>query len=137
MMSVKRFFKRMYVRYLKVVRYQVSNETNKLTDNERITKTICMKLINHPLSKFLIAPLSGKRYIKNESLNIFVVLDDKRVSITNHVYHYDVTIPQREFDRLALMFDNKTENIRQSFENDMKSQIVHSLSTILTKISNL
>ncbi len=135
-MRIKRFFKRMYVRYLKTIRYHVNNETSKLTDNERITKTICMKLINHPLSKFLIAPLSGKRYIKNEPLNIFVVLDDRRVSITNHVYHYDVTLPQREFDRLSLMFDNKTESIRQSFETDMKSQIVHSLSTILTKVSN-
>ena len=40
----------------------------------------------------------------------------------------------RNWDRITNMYDNKTEKIRQEFETEMKSQIKHSLSTILTKV---
>jgi hypothetical protein len=69
-------------------------------------------------------------------LKIFIILDDKKVTITNHVYHYDVILPQRDWDRLVLMYDNKTESIREEFETEMMSQIVCSLSTILSKVSD-
>lgn len=136
---MKNFFKqlgkRLYAKYLLTIRYNTSKQNQVLTQNERICKTICYKLIKHPDSKFLIAPVSGKRYIKNQSLKIFIILDDKKITITNHVYHYDVIIPQRDWDRLVLMYDNKTESIREDFETEMMSQIVCSLSTILTKVS--
>lgn len=130
----KRLIKRMYAKYLKSVRY-TSNQNPENNHNERICKSICYKMINNPHSKFLIAPLSGKRYIKNEVLKVFIILDDKKVTITNHIYHYDVILTQRDFDRVSHMYDNKTEEIRNEFENEMMSQIVVSLSTILHKIS--
>ena len=131
---IKRFIKRLYAKYLKNVRY-TTNQTLENNHNERICKSICYKMINNPHSKFLIAPLSGKRYIKNEVLKVFIILDDKKVTITNHIYHYDVILTQRDFDRVSHMYDNKTEEIRNEFENEMMSQIVVSLSTILYKIS--
>lgn len=131
---IKRFIKRLYAKYLKNVRY-TTNQTPENNHNERICKSICYKMINNPHSKFLIAPLSGKRYIKNEVLKVFIILDDKKVTITNHIYHYDVILTQRDFDRVSHMYDNKTEEIRNEFENEMMSQIVVSLSTILYKIS--
>ncbi len=131
---IKRLFKRLYAKYLRQVRYSV-NQTPESNQNERICKSICYKMINNPHSKFLIAPLSGKRYIKNEVLKVFIILDDKKITITNHIYHYDVILNQRDFDRITHMYDNKTEQIRNDFENEMMSQIMVSLSTILTKIS--
>ena len=122
---IKRFIKRLYAKYLKNVRY-TTNQNPENTHNERICKSICYKMINNPHSKFLIAPLSGKRYIKNEILKVFIILDDKKITITNHIYHYD---------RITHMYDNKTEQIRNEFENEMMSQIMVSLSTILHKIS--
>ena len=77
----------------------------------------------------------GSGYIKNEVLKVFIILDDKKITITNHIYHYDVILTQRDFDRVSHMYDNKTEEIRNEFENEMMSQIVVSLSTILHKIS--
>ena len=130
----KRLFKRLYAKYLKNVRY-TTNQNPENTHNERICKSICYKMINNPHSKFLIAPLSGKRYIKNEVLKVFIILDDKKVTITNHIYHYDVILSQRDFDRVSHMYDNNTEEIRNEFENEMMSQIMVSLSTILHKIS--
>ena len=133
---IKRFFKRKYVKYLINVRYsKMVKDDTQPNYNERLCKTICYKLINHKDSKFLIAPISGKRYIKNSPLELFVILDYGRVSITNHIYHYDVVFTDRDFDRITRMYDNKTETIRQEFENDMKSQIQSSLSTILDKLN--
>jgi hypothetical protein len=134
---IKKFFRRKYVKYLINVRYRksVPDGNLEINQNERICKSICYKLINQPDSKFLIAPISGKRYIKNSRLELFVILDDKRISITNHVYHYDVFFTDRDFDRITKMYDNKTETIRQEFENEMKSQIHTSLSTILHRLN--
>ena len=135
---IRRFIQRKYVRYLISVRYSklISGENTEASQNEKSCKSICYKLINQPDSTFLIAPISGKRYIKNSRLDLFVILDDKRISITNHVYHYDVVFTDRDFDRITKMYDNKTETIRQEFENEMKSQIQNSLSTILDRLNN-
>jgi hypothetical protein len=132
---LKRLVKRMYVRILLIGRNSFTKESDKLTENDKICKAICYKLIKHSSSKFLIAPRSGKRYIKNDVLNIFLILDDRKITITNHVYHYDVTLPERDFARISRMYDDKTELIRETYESDMMSQIVYSLSTILKNVS--
>jgi hypothetical protein len=132
---IKRFFKRLYVRYLIWLKYNKWSERNEDPNpNERLCKSICHKLINQPDSKFLIAPISGKRYIKNSRLKLFVILDDRRVSVTDSLYHYDVVLSDRDWDRLSLMYDNKTEKIRQDFEDEMRSQIKSSLNNILDKL---
>ena len=106
------------------------------TEGEKTALTICRHLITHNNSKFLIAPLSGKRYIKNEELGLFLILDEKLVSITNHLYHYEINVNQRDWDRIVLMYDNKTERIRQQFEDEIMAQIQHSLIDIKNKVEN-
>lgn len=133
---IKRICKRLLIKFLLWTRNNSTfNHKRELTKNEIICITICKKLINHPDSKFLIAPLSNKRYIKNQTLDLFIVLEDTQISITNHLYHYDVSIPNQEWKKITNRYDYKTEKIRQDYENEMKSQIVHSLSSILDKVS--
>jgi len=132
---LKKLMKRLYVKFVLWHRYRFFSTTKGIQVNEKICTAICRKLINHPDSKFLIAPLSYKRYIKNAKLELFVVMDERRVEITNHVYHYDIVLEQKEWVKLTQLFDSKTENIRQEYENEIKSQIIHSLSTILEKIN--
>jgi hypothetical protein len=62
-------------------------------------------------------------------------MDDRKISITNHVYHYDIVLSQRDWEKLNVLYDNKTEIMRQGYEDEIKSQIVHSLSSILEKIA--
>ena len=62
----KRLVKRLYVKMLLIGRYSFTKEGQELTENDKICKAICYKLIKHHNSRFLIAPRSGKRYIKNE-----------------------------------------------------------------------
>lgn len=132
---MKRFLKRFYVKWCILSKYKWAKPVDfELTESEKVCLNICRNLIKHPDSKFLIAPLSGKRYIKNPKLELFVILDDRRISLTNHVYHYDVKLLDRDWDRLVNMYDTKTEKIRQGLEDEIKSQINHSLQSILDKI---
>lgn len=130
---IKQFAKRSYVRYLNLNRSQ-SAEDQKNSDTEKLCMSITRSLITNSESKFLLAPLSGKRYIKNENLEIFVILDRGSISITNHVYHYDVTLSNRNWQRITGMYDNKVEGIRQEYEDEIMQNIEHSLSVIHNKI---
>jgi len=131
----RRLFKRMGFRiYLKFKRISRTNMSS-IDENEIKSSAICRRLISHPDSQFLIAPLSHKRYIKNDPLGMFIVLSDSRINITNHVYNYDVNLTQVVSDKLNDMFDKKVESLRQEFETEIKGQIKHSLTTILGKLT--
>lgn len=130
-----RFFKRLRIKtYLFFKRVSTPGK-KEYTESEIKSAAICRRLINHPDSMFLIAPLSNKRYIRNEALGMFVILSDNRTNITNHIYNYDISVPSTMSDKLREMFDNKVEGTRLNFEKEMHSQIQHSLSTILKKLS--
>jgi hypothetical protein len=133
---MKKFFKQFYVKWLVWFRYKTIKASEELTDNQRICLGICRSLINHSDSKFLIAPLSGERFIKNTELRLFVILEGRQISITNHVYHYDVTLYDREWERLTRLYDNKTEFTRQQYKEEIKSQIKNSLQVILDKVKS-
>ncbi len=130
--KVFRFFKRIYYRMV-IFNRRASERNQPQSQTEKIACAITRKLINHPDSKFLLAPLSGKRYIKNSDMGIFVILYKETISITNHVYHYDMIISQRNWNRLTVMYDNKVENIRQEYEDDIMSQIKNSLENLNNK----
>ena len=103
---------------------------------EKTCTAICRKLITHKSSKYTIAPLSDKRYIINKDLDIFVVIVDNRVEITNHVYHYIIKLSEKDITKLRKQFDAKVEQIRLEYESEIKSQINNTLSTILEKVLN-
>jgi hypothetical protein len=130
---MKRLFKRLGLRIYRMINGGMGRRD--LTENQIKAAAICRKLINNPFSKFLIAPVSRNRYIRNEKLKMFIILSDNKLKIINHVYSYDVYITNSEHDRLKIMFDNKVESHRMSFENDINSQIQYSLTNIIKKLS--
>ena len=92
-------------------------------------------MILHPDSKFTIAPLSEKRYIVNKTVDIFVIIEDSKVEITNHVYHYVVTLSEIDIDKIKKLYDQKVEDERLNYEDQIKSQIKNTLHTIYDKIN--
>lgn len=140
MTKIKKWFRRQYKR-LKVKLHIWERGTSWFkppqdsTGYENITTAIVRKMINHTDSKFTIAPLSGKRYIVNKTLDIFVIIEDNKVEITNHVYHYVSTLGQRDIKKLTKLFDTKVENERNNYEDQIKSQISNTLQAIYDKIS--
>ena len=132
---MKRFLKRLRIKLYSKIKRASTPGRNEYTESEMKSAAICRRLINHSDSTFLIAPLSNKRYVRNESLGMFLILSDNRINITNHIYNYDISVPTPLSDKLQKMFDNKVEGSRLNFEKEMHSQIQHSLTTILEKLS--
>jgi hypothetical protein len=98
---------------------------------------ICEKLIDNPSSKLTIAPISNKRFIKNDEKDMFVVISDRQISIINHVYSYNVYIESDTlYNKILNNFDKVVEQKRQELEDEIKNNIKHSLKNILTKVSD-
>jgi len=137
MRKIFKFFKRLAIRRIAKARNQFDYEDPGLLGDVHMCKSICRKLITSEGSKFLIAPLSSQRYIKHSELGIFVILDDKKISIINHEYYYsNILLSNRDWDKLTKMYDTKVERIRQELKNEMKSQIKYSLKGILDRVDN-
>jgi hypothetical protein len=134
-----RFFTRLKLRmYLWAKRssFAPSHEDEEVSYEKTCFK-ICLKSIKHPNTKFMIAPMSNKRYIENKDMDIFITMDYGRVDLTNHVYHYSVKLTQRDWQRVTQIFDNEAEKRRLNYEEKINSQIKNSLHSVLEKISNL
>jgi hypothetical protein len=107
-----------------------------ITTYEKTCFKICLKLISSPHSDFMIAPMSNKRYIRNNTFEMFVTMDYGRVEITNHVFNYNVKLSDRDWQRLTFIFDTETEKRRSETEQEVSSQIKNSLEHVLEKLEN-
>ena len=104
---------------------------------EKTCFKICLKLISHNDSEFMTAPMSGKRYIKNDKLAMFITMDFGRVEITNHVFNYNVKLSKRDWERLVYVFDIETEKRRTEMEKEVSSNIKNSLEHVLDRLNNI
>ena len=136
---IKRFFN-----MLKLKSYLWSQKSHivptyqeEISTYEKTCFKICLKLVNHKDSEFMIAPLSDTKYINNDTLEVFIAFSNKRVDITNHVYHYNVKLSDRDWTRLNFIFDKETDKRRIDMETQVNSQIKNSLEDVLERISHL
>lgn len=133
---LRRLLKKIKLKFVKWERgHNIFRPESEKTGHEKMCTAICRTTMKHPDSKFSIAPLSEKKYIINETLDIFVVILENKIEITNHVYHYIISLEDREISKLKRMFDNRLESIRAKYEDEIKSQINNSLSRIFEKVS--
>ena len=129
-------FKKLIVRYKIFLRnISVNNELRKI-QRTRINQctAICRKLIHNPESELLMAPISRKKYIKNEQFGIFITMEEGEITITNHTYSYFIKLPDLDWDKLKDFFKKEMEERALQMEKDLDVQIKHSLETIYTKI---
>lgn len=141
MTKIKSWFKRQYkrikVKYLKWVdKNNIFKSPDISNGYENISCAIVRKMIGHSDSKFTIAPLSGKKYIVNKTVDIFVIIEDSRLEITNHVYHYVITLNEKDAEKIKNLFDKKVEEQRITYEEQIKSQITNTLYKIYDKIND-
>ena len=107
------------------------------TDEEIFCTDICLSLIGMENSRLTYAPISNKRFIKNDSKGIFVVIDHRVINLINHVYGYNIMIEDDHlFNSIIEKFDDTLENKRLELEAEMKQNIKHSLQNILDKVKS-
>ena len=98
-------------------------------------KFIFRNVLRHSSSIYEIAPLSSHRIIENKKLGIFIILDDKKITIINHVCYYsNIPLTDRDWKKMFNMYDNKVQKNRMQRIEQMKSQVEHSLSKLKNKI---
>ena len=107
-----------------------------VTKQERCSVDICKKLIPRKSSKLNYAPKSYKRIIKNDELNMFIVIHNSTIHLINHVYSYSVYIEDRDiYEELLDNFDSELEKRREELESEIPNNIQHSLENILKKVN--
>jgi len=131
----KRFKHRLYL-VTKGKSFPTSADDDIVTYEKTCFK-ICLKLISHSESEFMTAPMSGKRYIKNDELAMFITMDFGRVEITNHVFNYNVKLSSRDWERLVYVFDTETEKRRTEMEKEVSSNIKNSLEHVLDRLNKI
>ena len=111
--------------------------TQPATVEETFCTDICLSLIEMENSRLTYAPISNKRFIKNDSKGIFVVIDHRVINLINHVYGYNIMIEDDElYKSIIEKFDGVLEAKRLELEAEMKANIKHSLQTILDKLKS-
>lgn len=102
-----------------------------------VCKFLCRSTIKHPNTVFECTPISDERIIENKKLGLFIVLDNKKITVINHVCYYsNIPMSDRDWKKLTSMFDNKVQEIRKDKINRMKSQVEHSLDKLKSKVVN-
>jgi len=103
-----------------------------ITDEQRYAIQIAKKLIKLPNTHLYIAPISNKRYIKNDEKQMFIVIEGPNLTLINHVYSYSVFIENSQLlHDLIESFNITMENKRIELEVEIKKNIQHSLKNIL------
>jgi len=131
---IRRMLQRVAIKTIKLIDPEKGNKRDGLYERE--TTSICKRLISLPDSILLISPISGKRYIKSEDNQLFVIIENFEVTIVNHSYSYDIKMGTKAFSHITNIFDNEVEKRRLEMENEIRSNVKHSLSNIFKGITN-
>jgi GTP-binding protein EngB required for normal cell division len=70
-------------------------------------------------------------------MDIFVVIDNRKVTLINHVYCYSLVFDDDEqYFSMVKKFDEVLEAKKQSVEDEMTNNVKNSLKIILSKVKN-
>ena len=123
----KRWIQRMYIDSARKMDY----ERGQRSKYELDCLSICKKLIDKPDTQLLMTPLSNKRYIHNPENSIFITIEGNTVNVINHKYSYTVVIQDKSKIEITNHFNEVLESQRLKMEEEITSNIKHSLKNIL------
>lgn len=125
---MRRFFQKIGIFIIRSF-FQYNRE--RLTPTQLEASIIFRKLILNSDTDMLISPISGKYYLKNVNKNILIVMSASNISIINHIFGYDVSIPSHLHDKLKEIFEEEVENRRWDMEEEYRKNVRHSLKQVL------
>lgn len=125
---MRRFFQKIGIFIIRTF-FQYNRE--KLTSTQLEASIIFRKLILNSDTDMLISPISGRYYLKNANKDILIVMSASNISIINHIFGYDVSIPSHLHDKLKEIFEEEVENRRCNMEEEYRKNVRHSLKQVL------
>lgn len=93
---------------------------------------IVTSLIKDETSVMMIAPISDKKYIKNETRGMFVVIDDVNITLSSNVgmYYYNIQVDTSVSKKICRNFNNVLESRRNKMEKETVAGITNNLDFI-------
>lgn len=127
--KVKRFVQRLAVKSMRLFDHSNEERLHK-NEYERDCISICKALINQEDTTLLMSPLSNKRFIRSADEQLFIIIEDRSITIVNHQYSYTIDFWGKAHNQLINMFDVEVEKRRTNMEMEIRSNVKHSLSNI-------
>jgi hypothetical protein len=130
--SIKRFVQRAAIKVIRIMdpdKHELAH-----SDYETEAFAICRNLINRRDTTLLISPISGKRYIKRDDNQLFIIVETDVLTIVNHQYSYNISIKGKAHERITRVFDAEVEQRREKMEMEIRSNVKHSLSNIYNNL---
>jgi hypothetical protein len=122
---------------IKMIRMMNPDLRDKTKDNFEVESfAICKRLISKQETTLLISPISGKRYIKSDGNQLFIIIESHQMTIVNHQYSYNIDIQGKAYKKIAQVFDAEVEHRRENMETEIRSNVKHSLSNIYKSLLN-
>lgn len=129
--SIKNFFRKIW---------KIVDKDDVLTESEKLAFDIFnIALTNDQNIKYLSPNFSDKRYILTKSylldnnVDTFIILNSQsnRITIVNHKYRYDISLPVKTCNLMSNMFDDEVEKERELMEERILNNITNSLDIVL------
>ena len=121
--------------YIKWYKHSRKNDYILRSEYEPIAINICRKAISFDSATLLICPKTGKRYVKNDILKNYIIIQPHQIDIINHTYQYNVPICLKTYSTVVNIFDGHVEERRQAMENDIRANVVYSLESIYNNLN--
>jgi hypothetical protein len=134
MHKINRFFQRIAIKATRLMNPDIG-AGNKENFNIEVF-SICKCLISNQETILLISPISGKRYIRSDQKQLFIIIENHQITIVNHHYSYNIDIAGKSYERIAQIFDAEVEKRREQMETEIKANVKHSLSNIYKNLIN-
>ena len=131
------YFKKKYYKFRIFLRNQFQRPNYILEQKkyESLCVSVVTALISEENSILIYTPKSFKYYLKNQTLGIYMVLDNGSLSVTNHKYSYEIHLTPKNERKVIRKFDIELEKKGEKYDEEMIIQIKDSLTDIYNKIS--
>jgi hypothetical protein len=131
MHSLKRTIQKSYIEFRRKTKIPEEPKSEYIHEFMAIHK----KLIKDKETELLLAPISAKRYLKNEKFGITVVLHKRNADIINHVYSYTIHLDDKSWEKVDREFNEEQERRSEEFEVEITANIKKSLKNILNSMT--
>lgn len=126
-----------YATVNRILRFKVKRAQAALNNLDERDKNI-IKIVKAALAdrrnRLMIAPISGARYIRMPRQEMFIIISENKVIISNHKFYYDLYTTNVLSEYLIQKFNQVTNHQRDLMERDMMSNIRSGLSDIADKL---
>lgn len=103
---------------------------DRLSQKEKVVAKIIKDALYDKSNVLLTAPISGKKFIRMPDQEMFIIINDCNVIISNHKFYYDIDLSMDLAVMISNRFDKVLEHQRHLMEKEMTANIMDGLGDI-------